>query len=235
MKTKIYLLPGTMCNETLWSKLNLFFDESYELIHVPIPSKNSMDDIVDRLNEYFLEEKILLLGFSLGGYIASYFTCKYPNRVKKLFIVSSSLNTLSVEEIQKRQKAILFVDTHGFKGLSQKKVKTLLEEVNQKDEALINLIQQMYVGLGKEVFKTQMQTTLHRKDLLEKFLRLNTPSTFLYCDKDRLVNHKWLERLKKESLLITIIKRQGASHMVPLERPLELSLAIKEWIKEIPY
>ena len=30
---------------------------------------------------------VLLLGFSLGGYIASYFAVNYPQRVEKLFVL----------------------------------------------------------------------------------------------------------------------------------------------------
>jgi len=232
MKKKIYFLPGTMCNENLWIKLNSFFDSSYELIHVPIPMENDLDTISKVLNDTFEEKKVYLVGFSLGGYIASYFAYKYPHRIKKLFIVASSLNILPLEEIQKRQNAISFINRFGFKGLSRKKVVTLLEEINQKDESLIELIQQMYVDLGKEVFKIQMQSTLYREDLLEKFLTLEFPLTFFYCIEDRLVNHKWLESLATSSKNIIFIKKQSSSHMVPLEKPFELSESIKKWLKE---
>jgi len=231
MKIKIYLLPGTMCNENIWIKLSPFFDDRYELIHVPIPQNDNFDAIADSLNDYFKKEKIYLLGFSLGGYIASNFACKYPHKIKKLFIISSSLSILPIEEIEKRKKAITFVDKHGFKGLSRKKVISLLEELNQKDEVLIKLIQQMYIDLGKETFKIQMSSTLYREDLLEKFLELKFPVTFFYCDKDRLVNHEWLTSLSTISKNIKFVKKSSSSHMVPLEKPFELSEVIKEWVK----
>ncbi len=96
------------------------------------------DESIDFLEEYFKEDKVNILGFSLGGYVASYFTCKYPHRVNKLFILAASAGTLQDEEIEKRNKAIHLLDNFGFKGLSHKKVVSLLETSNQEDEVLIN-------------------------------------------------------------------------------------------------
>ena len=230
MKTKIYLLPGLMCNEQLWNRLTPYFDNTYELIFVPIPTESCFDAIISFLDTYFQEDKVNILGFSLGGYVASYFTCKYPHRVNKLFVLAASAGCLQDEEIEKRNKALGLLDTFGFKGLSHKKVVSLLETSNQKDQDLIKLIQQMYIDLGEDVFRTQMASTLNRENLLEKMSHLDVPMTFLYCDEDRLVNTKWIENFSQVTDTGKFEKISSTSHMLPLERPLEVSQAIKKWI-----
>jgi len=230
MKTKIYLLPGLMCNEQLWHRLIPYFDDTYELIYVPLPQMSCFEGSIEFLNNYFIEDKVNILGFSLGGYVASYFACKYPNKVNKLFILAASAGTLQEEEIEKRNKAITLLDSFGFKGLSHKKVVSLLEISNQKDENLIELIQKMYVDLGEEVFRTQMASTLNRENLLDKMSNLDVPMTFLYCDEDRLVNTKWIENFSHINDQATFEKISSTSHMLPLERPLEVSQAIKRWV-----
>jgi len=230
MKTKIYLLPGLMCNEQLWNRLTPHFDDNYELVYVPLPHMSCFDDSNEFLNTYFKEEQVNILGFSLGGYVASYFACKYPHRVNKLFILAASAGTLQEEEIQKRNKAIALLDNFGFKGLSHKKVVSLLETTNQKDENLIQLIQKMYVDLGEKVFRTQMSSTLKRENLLDKMSELDVPMTFLYCDEDRLVNTKWIENFSHLNEQATFETISSTSHMLPLERPLEVSQAIKRWV-----
>jgi pimeloyl-ACP methyl ester carboxylesterase len=40
-----------------------------------------------------------LIGFSLGGYIATYFSMLYPERVEKLFVISNSPTSLPLDEI----------------------------------------------------------------------------------------------------------------------------------------
>ncbi len=218
-----------MCNENLWSRLEPFFDDNYELITLPIPLEDSFDTVIESLEKSIKEEKINLLGFSLGGYIASYFACKYPHRINKLFIIASSLCPLSEQEIKKREDTISFVSRHGFKGLSTKKVISLLDKQNEKNFELIELIQQMYVDLGKEVFLSQMSVTLKRDDLLYTINKLYFPITFLYGSKDRLVNHTWMETLAKVTTHIRQKRFDTTSHMLPLEKPTEVAKEIKNF------
>ncbi|MCP4970729.1 MAG: alpha/beta hydrolase [Arcobacter sp.] len=227
---KIYLLPGIMCNQTLWKKMYLYFDDNYELIHLEIPLKKNLDEIVSTLNREIKDDKINLLGFSLGGYIASLFAVKYPNKINKLFIVACSLCEFSNEEIIKRKNAIAFTKKFGFKGLSRKKIISLLEKENQNDNYLIELIQKMYIDLGEDVFLSQFFSTLNRPDLLNKLLCLNKRVTFLYSINDGLVNINWLNKLESLSSNYKFIKINGSSHMLPLEKPKELSTEIKNWI-----
>ncbi|PHR73062.1 MAG: hypothetical protein COA66_04495 [Arcobacter sp.] len=230
MKTKIYFLPGLMTDERLWKELFCLFDDSYELIHVKIPLKRTFDEILEAL--CFKEEKINLLGFSLGGYVAAYFACKYPHRINKLFILASSPSSMYKDEIIKRSLAIEFTKKHGFKNLSAKKVISLLEEKNNKNTKLIKLVQDMYKDEGAYVFELQMKATLLRKDLLQELIRLNTSIYFFYSKHDRLLNHNSLLTLQEEHKKARFIINNGTSHMLPLEEPKKLHTLILEWINE---
>lgn len=229
MKTTIYLLPGLMCDANLWNKLIPLFDETYEFIALDIPLKETFEEMIEELNLLLPKHPILLLGFSLGGYIASYFAIKYPTRVKKLFILSSSCKPISQEEIQKRQHAISFVQTHGFKGLSRQKVQSLLEENNQNNEELITLIQQMYIDMGKNAFNMQMKASLVRRDLMNELSELNLPISLCCSINDSLADASWLKKLQQKNPKIELNLLESSSHMLPLERPKELALIIKEW------
>ena len=57
------------------------------------------DEIINEINKNIVCEKINLLGFSLGGYIASYYTLKNPNRVNKLFLLSSTPSNTEAKDI----------------------------------------------------------------------------------------------------------------------------------------
>lgn len=231
MKEKIYLLPGLMCNEQLWSRLIPLVENSYELIALELPLKTNFDEMIEELNDSLPSSPINLLGFSLGGYLASYFAIKHPHRVSKLLVVGNSAAPILEDEIIRRKQALHLCETVGFKGLSRQKVQSLLEDENQKDESLIALIQQMYVDLGEEVFKVQMEATLYRNDLFQELLSLNIPLHFVYSVNDRLINPLWLEQFQQQSFSAAFTTNESASHMVPLERPHELALAIHEWIK----
>ena len=152
MKEKIYLIPGLMTDIRLWSRLIPYLQNEYELVHIPIPHSEDFDEIIDILFNTFKEEKINLLGFSLGGYIASYFAITYPNRVNRLFTVAATPGNSTEAEIERRKEKFVAIEKDGFTGLTYEKAKSLVEEKNQEDIELIKIIQNMFMDLGKETF-----------------------------------------------------------------------------------
>ena len=231
MKEKIYLIPGLMTDERLWSRIKPFLEE-YELVHVPIPHSEDFDEILDILLDIFKEEKVNLLGFSLGGYIASYFAVTYPHRVNKLFMVAATPGASEEAEIERRREKFAVIEKEGFKGLPYEKAVTLVEEQNKDDIELIKTIQDMFMDLGKETFIYQLTSTFNRIDLLEDLVGLKLNIWFYYSTKDRLLNHKSMEKLQKIEHNMTLISREGTSHNIPLESPKELSTKIKEWMSK---
>lgn len=230
MKEKIYLIPGLMTDNRLWSRLIPLLKDEYELVHVPIPHSEDFDEIIDILFNFFTEEKINLLGFSLGGYIASYFAITYPNRVNRLFTVAATPGNSTEAEIQRRKEKFVVIEKEGFAGLTYEKAKSLLEEKNQHDDELIKIIQDMFMDLGKESFISQLTSTFYRKDLFEDLIHLDIPIFIFYSKNDRLLNKKALEKLLTTKHEIVMISREGTSHNIPLEAPKEFATNIKKWM-----
>ena len=229
MKEKIYLIPGLMTDNRLWSRIIPLLENDYELVHTSIPHSEDFDEIIDILFEVFKEEKINLLGFSLGGYIASYFAITYPNRVNRLFTVAATPGNSTEAEIERRKEKFVAIEKEGFVGLSYEKAKSLLE--NQNDEELIKIIQDMFMDLGKESFISQLTSTFYRKDLFEDLINLSIPIWFFYSKNDRLLNQEAIKKLLLDNHNMNIISREGTSHNIPLEVPELLSNEIKKWMK----
>lgn len=229
MKEKIYLIPGLMTDNRLWSRIIPLLENDYELVHTSIPHSEDFDEIIDILFNEFKEEKVNLLGFSLGGYIASYFAITYPNRVNRLFTVAATPGNSTEAEIERRKEKFVAIEKEGFVGLSYEKAKSLLE--NQNDEELIKIIQDMFMDLGKESFISQLTSTFYRKDLFEDLINLSIPIWFFYSKNDRLLNQEAIKKLLLDNHNMNIISREGTSHNIPLEEPKLLSVYIKNWIK----
>lgn len=236
MREKIYLLPGLMTDKRVWQRMMPYLEEKYELIHIDIPLSSDFDVIVDTLDELFKsnnDEKVNLFGFSFGAYIASYYSVKYPNKVNKLFLLSGTPSKMTDEEIEKRNSMIELLETLGFNGLSEKRVVALLEEKNHNDTELIKLIQNMYADLGVEVYKAQIQTINNRIPLEKQLIELTkTPITLFYSTEDRLLNYGSLKNFNDTHKHITQIKREGISHMLPLEEPKLVCDAIEKWMSK---
>ncbi len=235
MREKIYFIPGLMTDYRLWSRVASLIEDKFELIYLEIPQSTDFDYINEVLKQEIKDEKINLLGFSLGGYIASYFTIKNPNRVKKLFMLSATPAKTPIEEINRRKEKLELAKQSPMVFLDENKAKTLVEEQNQDDEELIKIIMDMFNEMGKEKFITQLESTFYRIDLSKELKELEIPVTMFYSSEDRLLDEEAIRKLEIESKNkdhnINLIKRVGTSHNIALEFPEDLANYIKEWIK----
>lgn len=231
MKEKIYFIPGLMCDDRLWERLSPHLENKYELVYLTIPLTSNFDEIIEILEKKFTEDKINLFGFSFGAYIASYYAVKNPDKVKRLFLNAGTPSVMTTQEIEKRNNMIEYMNNFGFKGISSKKVASLLEDPNHNDENLINLIKEMYVDLGEAVYVAQIKTINNRIPLEKDLINLNIPIKMFYSTDDRLLNYKSLDNFTSEHKHITKISRNGTSHMIPLEIPKLLSDEIKSWMQ----
>lgn len=229
MKEKIYFIPGLMTDERLWKKVIPLLENDYEIVHVPIPRSEDFDEIIDILFNEIKEEKINLLGFSLGGYIASYFAITYPNRVKRVFMVAATPGATNEAEIERRKEKFAIIEKEGF-GLSYEKALSLVEETNKNDEDLIQTIIDMFNDLGKNCFISQLTSTFYRKDLFEDLIHQDFPIWIFYSENDRLLNKEALKRLITTTHNIKMIKREGSSHNIPLEAPFDFASNVKNWM-----
>jgi pimeloyl-ACP methyl ester carboxylesterase len=227
---KLYLIAGTMCNEKLWTELRPYLDSSLELVYLDIPRGKNFDELADYYNNTFGSEKVSLIGFSLGGYIATYFSMLFPERVEKLFVISNSPTSLSLDEMNQRVDTLKLVEIYAYKGLSRKKAADLLDPKKQTDR-LIDLILGMGRDLGEDEFMSQYQYTSERVDLSPAISRFLFHTHFYYSDDDQRVSSQWFNELKVLGPQLSVINTSGSGHMLPLEKPQELANYINSWVK----
>jgi len=227
MKEKIYLIPGLMTDHRLWHRLEPHLDE-YELVHTPIPLSDDFDEIVQFLDESIECEKINLLGFSLGGYIASYYAIKYPTKVQRLFLVGSTPSATELKDVPRREQRLEEAKKSPFIPLSLEKATELLEL--KEDEEIAHTMVDMFNDLGHKSFINQLSSTLNRVELFDHLSELDVPIKFFYSSNDRLLNHTSIQKYMNKEHNMELVSRVGTSHNIPLEVPEHLSCEIKDWM-----
>ncbi|MGF1701486.1 alpha/beta hydrolase [Photobacterium makurazakiensis] len=230
MRKKLYLIPGTMCTEKLWTEILPYLYDSLELVYLDIPQGKNFDELAEHYHNIFGSDTVNLIGFSLGGYIATYYAMLHPNQIEKLFVISNSPTNLSVEELEQRSDILKYVKTYGYKGMSRNKVASLLDSKNQTDQ-LIDLILEMDNALGESEFISQYKCTSERVDLSQSIIQFPFYTHLYYSDNDSLINSKWLNELDNISPRLSLISTSGSGHMLPLEKPRELAQYINSWVE----
>lgn len=227
MRTKLYLIPGTMCNDALWSEMLPHLHVSFELVYLTIPTNKSFDELAQHYHDTLPDEAINLVGFSLGGYIATYFAMLFPKRVKKLFVISNSPTSLPEEELRQRHNTLEYVESNGYSGMSKLHVANMLEDAGNK--SVIDTIVAMGRALGEEALISQYRYTMDRLDLSKAIAQFSFSTHFYFSCKDKMVNQEWLEKLGSLTDRVKLLDTEGKGHMLPLEKPQELANYLNQW------
>ena len=232
MKTTIYCLPGTMCDQRLWQDCIQYLPENIQLIHLAIPKGNSIDEIVTLLEKQLPKGKINLAGFSLGGYVASAYALKFPEKINKLLLISNMSYSLPENELKERSRTISYLKTHGYSGIPTKRITALLDSSKQSNLEIINCIREMDTSLGKETLIHQLTVTTQRENLLIKLPTLSIPIMFLIGDNDSLVKLSRIEAILAKSSIISLSVLANTGHMLPLEQPQMCALNMSRFFIE---
>lgn len=243
MSKTIYFIPGTMCDQQLWQPtwrlLYQQYHEDIQLVHLVIPSEGHMDDVVNILARNIVDDNAILVGFSLGGYIASAIALKLRNKLKHLVIVSNFPKDLPLAETKQRQRTVDWINSRGYSGLPDKRIDDLLHPQIKQFNALgyVNIkktMVEMDKKLGVDVLLHQISVSLQRPNLLPLLSQLPLDTTLLVGDADNLVDLYSLRQALAELYSnsfdyqhnVVLQEVPNTGHMLPLESPQVLAAVL---------
>lgn len=217
-----------MCDERLWEFTQQELGLSFSLHHVAIPMKDTIESIIDALAVVLPAEPINLLGFSMGGYLACAFALKYPERVKRLMVLSNTASGLLETERQQREIALNWVRKQGYKGIPKKKAFAMLGLSHKSRVELVDIIVAMDSALGEAVFIQQLKSSLIRPDLLLKLKKASFSLSFVVGKEDALLSKAVIEDMQNvKQFNVKTLNQCG--HMLPLEQPAILAELLKDF------
>lgn len=137
------LLHGFLGASEVWKYVIPYLSKSYKVICIDLPGHGKSDcfgyahsmelmaDAVKAVLKHFHIRSCVLIGHSMGGYVALAFAKKYPEIVKGLCLFHSTALPDSEEKKKDRNKAIKIVK-HNPKLFIQPMIKNLFSQRNLK-------------------------------------------------------------------------------------------------------
>ncbi|WP_324161053.1 alpha/beta hydrolase [Acinetobacter pittii] len=93
----LVFIPSFMLDESLWDEVSKELINHQTIIKANLIHGNTIQEIAQNIAKD-APEKFLLVGFSLGGYIARSLAEQFPDRVRGLVLIASSLRSDTEEE-----------------------------------------------------------------------------------------------------------------------------------------
>jgi len=221
----LVLLPGFMLDETLWDEVVPLLQWKAPVHRLPLGPGTTTDEIA-RSVARAAPERFVLVGFSLGGYIARKVAELFPERVAALVLVASSLESDTPERAKAKQDAIRALDPSTFRGLSMGAIAQSLHPDRRGDRELVARIREMGRRLGYEAMV--VQSGLRRDDIAAA--TLTCPTLVIGADQDALRSVEETKELAAAIPGAMLEMTRHSGHMLPLEQPHALAAIVEAWL-----
>jgi pimeloyl-ACP methyl ester carboxylesterase len=167
-------------------------------------------------------ERFVLLGFSMGGFVARVLTLMAPERVSGVAFVCTSARGFTDEERARRMAGRKHPG--GGNGVARG-----LHPDRERDPVLLDRLRGMQRRLGPEVWKRQ--AALVRKDGYADLERISCPTLVVAARQDRFRAFDETERMARHLPNGRFEVLEDCGHMAPLEKPRELAALLRDWIE----
>ena len=241
--TAVVLLHGFLENKSMWKDLTPILSHKNRVITIDllghgateclgyVHSMENNTEIVKAVLSHLRIRKAILVGHSMGGYVALAFAELYPASVKGLVLLNSTSKEDSAERKHNRDRAIKAVKQNyvNFVRLSianlfsENNRERLEKEIeNVKSEALKTPLQGIVASLEGMKIRKDREFILHEREF---------PKLLILGKKDNVLNYE--DNLKQIENTNTELITFPDGHMSHVENREELVMVLLEFIKRI--
>ncbi|MBI2278275.1 MAG: alpha/beta hydrolase [Dechloromonas sp.] len=232
MKPNILLLPG------LLNDASLFTDQVAALSPLGVvevgdlTAAATIPEMAASVLKAASAGRFVLLGLSLGGYVAFEIMRQAPERVAGLVLMDTTARPETAEATAKREALIKLAAT-DLDAVTEQLLPRLSHPERMNLPAVRGVIQSMAASLGKDVFVRQQRAIMGRPDSRPTLATIACP-TLVICGRDDLITPPELATEMAEGIRhagLSIIEHCG--HLATLDQPEEVSRLLVDWIKGI--
>lgn len=216
-----------MCDKDLWTDMVPDLQALGALHFGNVYQDDSLDGMARRVLAE-APERFVLVGFSMGGFVARVLTLMAPERVSGVAFVASSARGYSDEERARRLAGFRPGDRPPREAGALSTAMGLHPD-RETDPVLLDRLRGMQRRLGPEVRKRQ--AALVRRDGYADLERITCPSLVVACRQDRLRTFAETERMAQCLPNSTFSILEECGHMAPLEKPRELASLLASWVE----
>ena len=181
----------------------------------------------------------LVLGTSLGGWMALELATRYPDRVRGLVLVNPvglHLDDAPIAEMFGRSPAeladMLFADQSHPIAQAMHAMEEFTGDVGKRTEIPVELVLPMWKAMGATA-RIGWDPYLHNPKLRSRLPRVTVPVLVVAGADDGLVPRAHAEVYAAELPQARLEVVDGAAHWLPLERPDELAALVRAFAAEL--
>ncbi|HSG22379.1 MAG TPA: alpha/beta hydrolase [Azonexus sp.] len=232
MKPNFLLLPGLLNDASLFTEQIAALTPLGSIEVGDLTTAETITEMAARVLKATSAQHFVLIGLSLGGYVAFEIMRQAPERVAGLVLIDTTARPDSAEAKAKREELIKLAAT-DLDAVTEQLLPRLSHPERMNLPAVRGVIQSMAASLGKEVFERQQRAIMSRPDSRPTLADITCP-TLVLCGEDDLITSPELATEIANGIKhakLELISQCG--HLSTLDQPEEVNRLLLAWIKGI--
>jgi pimeloyl-ACP methyl ester carboxylesterase len=232
----IILLHGFPMNSSVWDFFALGLSKDFTVYTIDLPGFGgspilekkdfTIEDVANSILVFIKEKNItnsLLIGHSLGGYVALSMVEKDPDLFSAFSLFHSTAYADSEDKKQSRTKVLDFIDKNGVETFTTNFITPLFADQNHPSIKIVREIARLSTAKTVKGFTVAMRDRNDRTDVIKNFSR---PILLIGGEKDGGISVASLQAQAALSNKTELHVLQGVAHMGMFENPMEATRII---------
>ena len=228
---EVLMLPGFGCDADSMLELEVALKGNQcikHVRHILFTAETSLDEMVRRIENKYQHSKLLLVGFSMGGWVAQAVASQLRSNVKGMILISSWTEAPSqyLQTIKSLHEKIKSGETlDSFRPLV---VEGFIDM--QTKDAMADRWVSMANRIGPEMFLRQTKAILENPNVGQCIPNIECPTLAIAGAADTLLTpDEQFKSLLDPAIFQTVIL-ESCGHNLIWERPLMVSSYVEQWL-----
>ncbi|SOD98740.1 alpha/beta fold hydrolase [Spirosoma fluviale] len=188
------------------------------------------DELSDRL-PLANDQKVILVGHSMGGYMALAFAEKYPNRVLGLILYHSTATADDDVKRQARQQVIQELQTAGTSPFIHKQMPKMVAPSCAPE--LIEELEHRFLNLPADALVAGVKAIAGRPDRTAILRDAQFPVLLVLGREDQLIPYEKTAQLASLSGRIKVAAIEQAGHLSMVEQPTQSTEILRAFVAQL--
>ena len=229
MSAVVHLLPGLLCDGSMWSHQIAALEAAAEVRVADFTCFDSIGDMAQSVLDAG-PGRLSLVGHSMGARVAIEAHRRAPARIERIALLDTGTHTIKPGEREQRQALIDLAFSEGMEALADRWLPPMVDERRVDDAALMAPLREMVLRMSPEIYQRQVTALLGRPDAAASLGQIACPALVGVGRQDR-----WSPPAQHEAIVAAIphatyLIFEDCGHMSPAEAPEAVSRALLDWM-----
>ena len=207
-----------------------FADEGTE----PLSMSQLADDVIALMDEQHIEQAVIV-GLSMGGYVALDIAFRHPDRVRALVLTATRANADSEEAKANRYSLAAKTRSAGAQPVIDAMLPHLVSaHTRMKTPELVTFVHDMMKSTSPSTMTRGLEGMAQRPDYIKRLGEINLPVLIIRGDQDDIINPAEMEAIARgvRGARHEVIALAG--HLPNLENPEVFNKILTGFLKFLP-